>query len=295
MPLQQPNCPVCGSAKRRALPVLHHWGGARWSLIRCRSCKHRYTDPVPDETELSCWYDDTYFSAAGAWVCGFWPGSYVENERNLRAEAQETLAILPRTGGRLLEVGCAGGIFLDEARKAGFTPHGIELNRHMADWGSANLGLDIQCGSFETAQFERDAFDLVVAQDVLEHVRDPVAFVARVRDVLSSGGSFLFRGPLEDSFRLSIYYALRRVPGRGPRLEYEPPYHLQGYGRKSFRRLIGSAGLTLRALSVVPVKPVRSFRRPKAVAQSVLETTAYHLDRISGRGEFMVAQGRKAP
>lgn len=229
-------------------------------------------------------------------MCGFWPGGYIDNEANLRAEAQETLAILPRTGGggRLLEVGCAGGFFLDEARQAGFTVRGSELSRPMAEWGSTNLGLDIRAGSFETAILEPESYDVVVAQDVLEHVRDPVAFAQRVGWVLAGGGTFVVRGPLEDSYRISVYHALRRLPGRGTRVETQPPYHLQGFSRESFRRLIGTAGLSLRTLSVVPVKPRWSFRSAKTVVETLLESTAYQFDRLRGRGEFMVGLGVKA-
>ncbi len=80
-------------------------------------------------------YADEYFEDGGAWVCGFWTGSYQNNEKKLRHEARSALKMLPTTGRRLLEIGAAGGFFLDEARASGYAVTGIELNRTMAEWG----------------------------------------------------------------------------------------------------------------------------------------------------------------
>jgi 2-polyprenyl-3-methyl-5-hydroxy-6-metoxy-1,4-benzoquinol methylase len=263
-------------------------------MIRCRVCGHRYTDPIPTDAELAAMYDSSYFSAEGAWVCGYWEGSYVGNEQRLREEAREALPHIGRLGGRLLEVGPAGGYFLDEARKVGFDVTGIELNAEMAEWGRANLGLNIMCGLFEDAPVEPCSFDVVVAQDVLEHVRDPQGFVRRAASLLRPGGIFFVRGPLEQSSRDAFYLAVREHARHEPLVRQEPPYHLQGFVRTSFERVVNKAGLQLAAFHANPLRPAWRYDGAKQAAASVIETLAYQADVLLGGGDFMTARAIKA-
>jgi 2-polyprenyl-3-methyl-5-hydroxy-6-metoxy-1,4-benzoquinol methylase len=66
------------------------------------------------------------------------------------------LDTLPKRGGRLLEIGCAGGFFLDEGRKRGFEVVGIELNATMATHARTPLGLNVIQGRIE--DIESDSF-----------------------------------------------------------------------------------------------------------------------------------------
>jgi len=295
VPIPQSYCPVCGSPKRRSLPVLNRWEGVLWHHIRCNYCGHRYTDPVPEDVQLARMYNDAYFSETGSWVCGFWSGSYHENERNLRAEARETLSFLEKKNGRLLEIGAGGGFLLDEARMAGFDVTGVELNATMAEWGRSNLGLNIITEPFESSILEPASFEVIVAQDVLEHVRDPRGFVGRVKRLLAPGGTFFVRGPLEDDTKGRVYGLLRRLPGRGPRLLDEPPYHLQGFVHRSFSHLVRDSGLVLKKFLVVPGKPTWSFNTGKTVISSGIEWICFQIDRLRGGGDFMIAHATKEP
>jgi 2-polyprenyl-3-methyl-5-hydroxy-6-metoxy-1,4-benzoquinol methylase len=234
-------------------------------------------------------YADEYFDDAGAWVCGYWKGSYVSNERKLRQEARETLALLPRTSGKLLEIGSAGGFFLDEARMAGFDVTGIELNERMAEWGRSTLGLEILAGIFEKLEFEASSFDVIVAQDVLEHVRDPRKFVSKVSGLLAPGGLFFVRGPLEQSLRESFYLGSRRLLRRSPLMRQEAPYHLQGFARQSFRTVVERSGLQLLHFKATSNRPHRDFSSIKTAVATIIETTTHAGDRLTGRGDFMTA------
>lgn len=287
MPVPQLNCPICKSEKTREVPAYHEWNDVRWYLVRCAACGHRYTNPVPTTTELSRIYADEYFEDGGAWVCGYWGGSYVSNEKNLRREAKAALELLPKTGGRLLEIGAAGGFFLDEARAVGFAVRGIEINRSMAEWGRETLNLDIVCSAFESTELEVDSFDVVVAQDVLEHIREPREFVARVAQLLSPGGIFFVRGPLEESWKGSFFLALRKLRNGPVDVFVHPPYHLQGFVRRSFQRVIEDSGLSLTQFQARTDRPRVNLRSPKGIVAAAIEVAAFGANRITARGDFM--------
>lgn len=287
MPVAQPTCPVCAGRARRMTRSLHRWRNVDWRLVRCRGCGHRYTDPMPDPGEVAAVYDDAYFDDGGDWVCGYWKGSYIENERNLRAEARGVLRTL-RGPCRLLEIGCAGGYFLDEARRAGYDVTGVELNATQVEH-ARGLGLDVLCAPFESADLAAASFDLVIAQDVFEHICDPIAFFVRAKNLLRSSGSIVVRGPLEYDTRTELYGAIHRVR-RTMHVVTTPPVHLQGFTPSSFHALCERTGMKVQRLDVSTHR-VRMRERTfhEAVAQ-VVECAAYIADLVRGGGSFMVGE-----
>jgi SAM-dependent methyltransferase len=244
---------------------------------------------MPTDNELQQMYGQSYFTDGGAWVCGTWRGGYADNEVKLRLEAGEALRDLGRAApGRLLEVGPAGGFFLDEARKAGYEVMGVEINPEMAEFGRERLNLDLRCGIFEQIGLD-GTFDVIVAQDVLEHTRDPLAFMRRVAALLAPGGTFFIRGPLEDDFRERIYRTTRSALRRGTRVVEEAPFHLQGFTRGSFSTLMRRAGLSVVTFKALGTAPRWNEKGVWGTLTGAVESIAYVGDRLCGGGDFMRA------
>ncbi|MEM9693559.1 MAG: methionine biosynthesis protein MetW [Myxococcota bacterium] len=99
---------------------------------------------------------------------------------------------------RVLELGCSTG-FIGAAliRDKGCTVDGIEVDPAAADI-ARERGLDVTVGSLESAalldRVGRD-YDIVLATDVLEHLRAPEEILARVPQWLSSAGRFIAAVP----------------------------------------------------------------------------------------------------
>lgn len=151
-------CACCGSRMRRQ----RDW------LFRCERCRYQSSN-----------------LAAG-------PGTGIEGLEELRKANFETLLDnLEPLGGvrgrRLLEVGSAWGWFLQAAKRRGAVVHGIEPETTNAD-KSRDLGLPVECGLFPQDLRDRGPYDLVVFNDVLEHIPDPAAVMAAVEQLLSPGG-----------------------------------------------------------------------------------------------------------
>ncbi|MFN0135027.1 MAG: class I SAM-dependent methyltransferase, partial [Phycisphaerae bacterium] len=89
--------------------------------------------------------------------------------------------------GELLDLGCGTGIFLDEARRAGWRTSGYEVS----DYGVAQAQareLDVAAMPIEGLQLSPARFDCVTLWDVIEHVRDPGATIAAAAHGLKPGG-----------------------------------------------------------------------------------------------------------
>jgi SAM-dependent methyltransferase len=215
-------CSVCQSTALRFEPYYYLWLNRRWVIVRCLTCTHGFVFPHLSAREQGEIYHDNYFSAGGDWVEGVWALGYFEAESKLRDEAREVLGMIDRNGGQLLEVGCAGGYFLDEARKWGFDVLGIELNRTMATRARDALGLDVIEGRLEDINPGRfaDRFDTIVLMDVLEHIPQPRTLIETLTRWLRPDGLIFVRGPVHNdpldrlkAFVRRVAQVEKRLPG----------------------------------------------------------------------------------
>lgn len=238
-------CSVCGSSRVAREPAHYLWRERRWWVMRCRDCTHQFIHPFVSAAEQAEMYADHYFRAEGDWVEGYWSLGYVEAEDKLREEAVEVLDMLPRRSGRLLEIGCAGGFFLDEARRRGFDVAGIELNAKMAEHAAAKLGLrvlrsrieDVAEGAFP------EPFDVLVMMDVLEHVPEPRKLFQKVDGWLARDACVLIRGPLHNDPVASAKGCVRRLLRLEKRLTGYP-LDANDFSKRSLRRLLESFGFS---------------------------------------------------
>jgi SAM-dependent methyltransferase len=100
-----------------------------------------------------------------------------------------------RPPARLLELGAAHGGFLRLAGLAGFEATGLEMSPSIVRFARRTFDVDMQLGPLEAAGIEDDAFDIVVAFDVLEHFDDPEAALREIRRVVRPDGIVLLQTP----------------------------------------------------------------------------------------------------
>ena len=112
-------CPSCGDARRPRV-VLRARGT---TLVACLACTLVRVHPMPTAHEAAAQYDDAYFHDAAR---GY--DDYARDDAVFRAAFRRRLEAVRRTGGhgRLLDIGCATGGALVEAKALGFSPSGIE-------------------------------------------------------------------------------------------------------------------------------------------------------------------------
>lgn len=241
-----PSCTACGAQGTRKDPFYYDWKDRRHWVFRCARCTHQFVYPPVTKTDQDQIYSDTYFSAGGDWVCGLFGKGYKDSQPELREEAAEVLSLIPLKGGSLLDIGCAGGVFLHQASKRGFAVQGIEINECMAEYARATFGVPVVNERIEGVSMERWAgqFDVVTLLDVLEHIPDPHATLAKARSWVRDGGFLLIRGPLSNSPAAHLKEAVRRRLGVSKRL---PGYPLDAnmFNKRSLTALLNVTGFTV--------------------------------------------------
>ena len=169
-------CYVCASDRiERFCEVLGY------SYFRCEVCEHACLLPIPDLNESARVYGEGYFS--GSVVGGYadYLGDASVHQLNARARCRRLLSLGARPPGRLLDVGCAAGYFLDEARRSGWDVAGVDVSEWARRQARDLFGLEV-LGSLEAAAEHRPGgFDAVTLFQVLEHMPDPRSALQLVR------------------------------------------------------------------------------------------------------------------
>jgi methionine biosynthesis protein MetW len=180
------------------------------------------------------------------------------------AIADHALRLLP-PGGRVLDVGCASGGLLALLRPRAGHLAGLELSPTAAE-AAAQVGDHVICGALEDPQlaFDAGSFDLVVLADVLEHLADPAAGLARAIAWCRPGGAVLVSVP-------NVAHWLARLTllrGRWPQRDSGTfdAGHLRWFTRDSLRVLLTGAGLRDVQLDAI-VPALRNHVRPARLAQ----------------------------
>jgi 2-polyprenyl-3-methyl-5-hydroxy-6-metoxy-1,4-benzoquinol methylase len=138
------------------------------------------------------------------------------NERRHRAHAKLLEAV--GEGNRVLDVGCSSGYLAQPLAQRGNTIVGIELDPEAARAAEAFCER-VLVGDVETMELplEPGSFDVVLGGDVIEHLRDPTATLARLRPFLRPGGRVVLSTPnvANWAIRLALLSGRWRYTDRG--------------------------------------------------------------------------------
>ena len=251
-----PGCPLCGGAERRRLVTRRGW-----DVVRCRSCGLVFVWPQPAAAELEALYSSGAYHAEV---------DEAERRRTFARRLREIEALKPERG-RLLDVGCSKGYFVEAARDAGWDAVGVELNRNAVE-EARSRGLDVRHGDLAGQDFAEASFDVVTLFDLIEHSPDPVATLAQCRRLLRPEGFLIVTTPDVGGLVPRVTYNLfgRTLGAWG---HPTPPGHLVEFSRRTLLQAIDRAGLE--------IVRERSEHIPLAYSAGKLENAV--MDVLAGR------------
>lgn len=135
--------------------------------------------------------------------------------------------------GKLLDVGCGSGVWLEWIRKLGWDVQGVDFDPEAVK--AARLaGLNVKCGSVEDQNYPSGSFDAIILYHVIEHVPDPIATLRECARLLKSGGTLVIGTPNG----ASLGHRFFKQDWRG----LEPPRHLHIFSPQSLQRALNVAG-----------------------------------------------------
>ena len=221
-------CPGCGGVFSRHR---HNW------LFRCEACgllRGELPVTIPEAAEHRG-VDETMREDG---LSGL---RHANNARLLGA-----LGKLHRSPARLLDVGSGPGFLLSQAKAEGFEAHGIEPDANTVE-AARRSGAKVRQGYFPDVLERGEQFDIIVFNDVLEHIPDVEAALAASAAHLAAGGVLCLNCPSRHGLFFQAASMLDKLGLRGPfdRLWQRglPSPHLWYFTPADLRRMAVRHGL----------------------------------------------------
>ena len=215
-------CTICGSTRvqrlcRKDNAIYHH----------CQECGVIFQHPAPPP-ELMVSYADTEYEA------GLYRDYVRAREMKLEHFQRRLEQLLSRVRrGRLLDIGCSCGYFMQVAAAAGFEVEGLEFSSAAIAAADASVRPRIRCTSVDAFN-GNGSYDLITAFDLIEHVPTPKDFLRKVRHLLAPGGCLAMTTPDGGHF---LRYLMQ---SRWPMLQ--PMQHLTIFSHKAMRWALEETG-----------------------------------------------------
>tara|TARA_B100002003_G_scaffold23744_1_gene19616 strand:- start:70 stop:1053 length:984 start_codon:yes stop_codon:yes gene_type:complete len=229
-------CIFCG--KEATISVLKNIpkNGKTYNISECAECRIAVTHPFPSGDELARLYS-----------CG----NYRTNQGKRFGNLIEALIHLGRLikrrritryikPGRILDIGCGRGLFLDVMRRGGWSVLGTELSKETASYAAAVYGLEVLTGDLNKHQLPGESLDAININQVLEHLKNPAEVLTECRRLLRKGGLLVISVPDLRSLQFTV--------GKENWFLLDLPCHLFHFTEEGLKGLLKKNGFHIRRI-----------------------------------------------
>jgi len=184
------DCIVCGSPQ---VEIKFDLMPER-QILCCLKCGVEYLYPQLDDAELKKLYSENYYKAWG--VQGTQENESTKQMKIATFELRLSLIRNYVTAGKVLDVGCATGYFLEAAKEKGFQPYGVEFSEYSSRIAKDKFGAEnVFFGTLEQCSFPPKMFDVIAMSDLIEHVRIPAQTLSKAAELLKDDGVIMIMTP----------------------------------------------------------------------------------------------------
>ncbi len=159
------------------------------NLIRCEKCGLYCLSPKPALKDLFSFYPSEYanYSKSKSIITRFLVSMY---ERKSKTEVRNLIG----NKGRVLDIGCADGSYLDLLKGSKWELCGTDISHASAKTAIEN-GYKVYIGEVESVDIPANSFDLIRMSHVIEHVINPKTTLEKAYHILKPGGHLIIETP----------------------------------------------------------------------------------------------------
>lgn len=242
----------------------------RVSVVRCRKCGLVYPNPLPVASRKII---QTNYSKRD----GYFDNELKIYKLNVYSGILKYLSKVFKTKGKLLDVGCGEGDFIETATAEGWDSFGIDISEDFVRYAKSRH-LKVEVGEFNKLGLPENHFDVVIMYALLEHVIDPKSYLLEARRVLKDNGMLYLKVPNDNSILFTIgdiYKRLMLDPETTHLSIFTPPYHLYGFSQLALRKIFALLNFRILRMRVFNDGPSGFTRRATIVEK--IESIGYAL------------------
>lgn len=276
------SCPLCSKDNFREI-----YNRQDNRIVRCWECGFMYQNPrsekLIDRANEEGYYQREYLTAAAP------------HKKLFEEKFDEFLSA--QNPGKVLDVGCATGQFLDVAKDRGWQAEGIDVSKWACNYLTERGYQDIYNCTLEESGFAENSFDAVHMSHVLEHIPAPALFLGEVHRILKPAGLVMIEVPNESLFPLNYRLINFLLPKNLPPRK-APRSHLSLFTKSTLRNilkannlnpiLVRTEGFATGSRTETPV-----FKKRSPLVRAALLLCRLRVDVFLGMGRYIVAAAQK--
>ncbi|MEM6524351.1 MAG: class I SAM-dependent methyltransferase [Bacteroidota bacterium] len=236
-------CPICEGSDIQNDQIItdHSVSKEEFALSKCQTCGFLFTNPRPTEDNLSKYYRSL---------------EYISHQNKTNTLVNKVYSIVRKytlkwklrlvsryiSKGKILDIGCGTGHFLQVMQNAGWKTYGVEPDDTARNTATQMVGKDFIHNSLYSLPSEK--FDVVTLWHVLEHVSELDSQFKIIKQHLAPSGRLLVAVPNHRSFDAQHYQQFWAG--------YDVPRHLYHFDRNTMQVISKKVGLKI--VDILPMK-----------------------------------------
>jgi len=203
--VEHKNCPICSSDKIKPLFEGTDFSHTKesFNVVNCGNCNFTFTQNAPDSEHIGPYYESEDYVSHSDTQEGLFFKVY-HAVRNYMLKQKRKMVEQTTSRGKLLDIGCGTGYFLNEMKSKGWECEGIEQDEKARIYGKEKFNLTVNAPT-HLDSYTENSLDAVSMWHVLEHVHDLDGYLSKIKAVLKPEGTLVVAVPNKDAHDAKKY------------------------------------------------------------------------------------------
>lgn len=231
-------CPLCNSKNVTVRYTCEDFTTTheRFQLTECQDCTFIFTTPQPTEASIGKYYESPEYISHSESNTSLFDKAYTLARKQALNWKRKIVESNQSSRGKLLDVGCGTGNFLQHMNAHGWETTGVEPSQSAAAKAkNKNAGKIFQ----NINEIIDQKFDVITLWHVLEHLHEPKKKLESLRNLLEETGTIIIAVPNHESYDAKHY--------RNYWAAYDVPRHLWHFSQANMKSLLEETGFRLTA------------------------------------------------
>ena len=231
------NCPICNSTQFKSFLEVEDYFLSHeiFTIQKCNSCKFVFTNPRPSEIDIGKYYQSEEYISHSSSSESITDKIYYA-VRNYTTKQKFNLINKHYKTGKILDIGCGTGEFLNFFKTHGWETMGIEPNNTARKTAIKKYGLTIHQEN-KINELVKSSFEIITMWHVLEHVLDLNLRVRQLKHLIKKNGILVIAVPNIESRDANIYGKYWAA--------LDVPRHLYHFNQSAIHNLFSKEGFEI--------------------------------------------------
>jgi 2-polyprenyl-3-methyl-5-hydroxy-6-metoxy-1,4-benzoquinol methylase len=238
-------CPVCaGTQIQNSFSAKDYTvSNEVFTIAKCNGCTHLFTQNVASQNDIGKYYQSENYISHSDTQAGIINKLYhTVRKRTLAGKKNLVQKETGKQQGKILDIGCGTGAFLNTMKEANWNTTGLEPD-DTARKKALELYKIQARPSHEIFDLPNDSYDAISMWHVLEHVHQLQEYIAQLKNMLTANGKIFIAVPNYTSYDAQHYGAYWAA--------YDVPRHLYHFSPASMKTLVEQHGLKIKKIKAM--------------------------------------------